>query len=444
MLDEILDKISLHAGISKITLQMVKIRLQDDFSISGGSSGSCFMPIVVLMQDSDGDQGIGMLDNFPLSAYDRNGTVISWPILKEEYIPSFLRHFSRENRFTLLDVYRFLRGFRDFNPFAISALEMAVWDLLGKKQGACCLQLFKKIFLNFTVEFSKRFSGNDRCDAVLGAGDHETRVKKGLKSKISIGLKNEWKSYEDSVSWALNNGIDTIKLKITPVPKYSTELLARVRNSYPELTIDTDANSSFIPSRSIDDVPKLEPIIEVYKDLLRFKPRMHEQPSIFTGDHLDIFERLQAGIATPLCADESLHGFYEARVLCDIATRLNMKIYANIKIHRVGGLLESLRILSYFEVFNHFHEDQKVVPWGGYMPDQELATNALLYLFTLPSETSETDATSHDYWFKDSVFDQSLRFNAGRIKPVVGDGFGLHLDDDEVEKRVIKQETIHV
>ncbi|MHA1715635.1 MAG: hypothetical protein ACTSXP_08315, partial [Promethearchaeota archaeon] len=68
MLDEILDKISLHAGISKITLQMVKIRLQDDFSISGGSSGSCFMPIVVVMQDSDGDQGIGMLDNFPLSA----------------------------------------------------------------------------------------------------------------------------------------------------------------------------------------------------------------------------------------------------------------------------------------------------------------------------------------------------------------------------------------
>lgn len=75
------------------------------------------------------------------------------------------------------------------------------------------------------------------------------------------------------------------------------------------------------------------------------------------------------------------------------------------------------------------------------MPDQENSTNALLHLFTLPVETSHTDATSHDYWFKNSIFNKTMDVEKGKVKIINGPGFGLDVDDDTLKNLLIKEKA---
>lgn len=425
--------------LKDVRLKMVDIPFQENFTISGGTSGTSFNPIVVSITDESGNRGISTLDNFPNSSYDNHGTAVSW-ITLQEYIPILLSR-CNNTECSILDVHALLHEIRDFNSFAVSALEMACFDLLGKEQGKPCHELFYTLFTGLLNEISKEKPGFISPESAALDRTREERIKNGLDSKISIGLKGQYSNYDAIISNAIKKGITAIKLKITPEPAYNSQLAKHVRSTFPEITMDTDANACFLPIKSLDGNYSLNEIINLYNSMDKFKIRMHEQPSYFKEDHLLLHERLAREIAVPLCPDESVHGFYEAKRFCEIARDLHKQMFLNVKVHRTGGLVTCIRILAHLFMHNLLNPDATVIPWGGYMPDQENATNALLHLFTLPVETSHTDATSHEYWFKESIFDKTIEVQKGKVKLVDGAGFGMEIDADAADKRLIREKS---
>ena len=102
---------------------------------------------------------------------------------------------------------------------------------------------------------------------------------------------------------------------------------ARSASDIPTIALQVDANSAY----TLDDLPTLKPLDEF--DLL-----LIEQPLA----HDDIIDhaRLQAASKTPICLDESIHSADDARKALDLgACRV-----INIKVSRLGGLLEAKRV----------------------------------------------------------------------------------------------------
>lgn len=427
------------SDVEKIEIKRIEIPLRSDFAISGGRVSS-FKPILITLFDSQGRSGHGILDNFSTAVYDGNTTDSSWVHLRDDYLIRLSLWLKERPSLSIFALHHKLNSIRDPNNFALSAIEMATWDLLAKQMGKSCADILYDVFMTYLSEML-RFSKFDNDEIHLINQEleeiHQKRKNGGIPSKCSIGLKAAISDYTEVIDEVVSRGIDAVKVKITPKREHSVDLLSLLRDHYPDLIIDTDANASFIPRRDIYGKPLLGSMIESYRKMDPFHCRMHEQPSVFLGDHLEIMKELQSNIDTAVCPDESIHGPLDFVKWRDIMLEKcpKEKLYVNIKLHRTGGVLNCLWILAMCK-FNNLTSTKKIIPWAGYMPDQELSANVVLTLFSLPVETSHTDVTDHDYWFENSVFDKTIRSESGRVKPIHGEGFGIDPVDSEIQSVV--------
>jgi o-succinylbenzoate synthase len=413
--------------INEIKLTQVKIPLKKPFAIAGGAATQYFQPILIEIQDAEGNSGHSTLDNFAYSTYDGHGTQVSKLVLAEDYIPHLFHLQESKSYSNLYDLIDDLHCIRGKNNFALSALEMALWDLIGKRDGIPCFNLFQQAF---SFELDRDLNEEEITEM-------NSRSSKGIPSKISIGFKDSYEEYSKEIDQGIKRGITAFKLKINTEPKNSIELLKYLRKNYPEIILDTDANASFRPSSS----GSINDIIDFYKNLDEYNVRMHEQPSIFHGPHLDILKTLQTALKTPLCPDESIHSLWEAQQTAKIAEQTNKQMYLNTKIHRTGGIREVIRILAYLHEFNKAHPNTQVIPWAGYMPDQEGSSYAAIGLYSLPVKTIHCDPTDHNYWFDDSIYKTSLHTQNGNVKITTNIGLGVELDENKIDKLKIWEQT---
>ena len=107
----------------------------------------------------------------------------------------------------------------------------------------------------------------------------------------------------------------------------TSKLVPHVRNRYPDLPLQVDANSAY----TLAD-------LDTSKALDAFNLLLIEQPLA----HDDIIDhaRLQAELHTPICLDESIHTAEDARKALELGACRTI----NIKVSRVGGLLEAKKI----------------------------------------------------------------------------------------------------
>src|SRR5699024_4945175 len=101
-------------------------------------------------------------------------------------------------------------------------------------------------------------------------------------------------------------------------------------NTFPDVAIMADANSAY----------RLEDI-DLLKQLDDFDLMMIEQP--LASDDIIDHATLQKELKTPICLDESIHSLEDARK----AVELGSTKIINIKIGRVGGLTEAVKIHNY-------------------------------------------------------------------------------------------------
>jgi O-succinylbenzoate synthase len=145
-------------------------------------------------------------------------------------------------------------------------------------------------------------------------GGERTEIPTG----VSLGIEDTVPDLLKRVEQALAKGYQRIKLKIKP--RWDVDVVAEVRKKFPKILLSVDANSAY----SLSDIEHLKKL-DAY-DLL-----MIEQPLSY-DDYVD-HAKLQAQIKTPVCLDESIRSYDDARRAFELGS---CKII-NIKQARVGG-----------------------------------------------------------------------------------------------------------
>ena len=354
--------------IDRATTQLIRLRLNEPFRISSGTTFDRRILIVKLDADP-GVRGYGecVADVSPHYSYETVHTA-SW-VLHEHLLPAVVgRDFE-----TPADVARALAAAAKGHNMAKAAVEMAAWDLYARIQGISLAR-------------------------ALGA------VRTSVPSGVSIGIQTDVDALLQRIDSFAAEGYRRIKIKIAP--GWDAGVVAAVRRRFPELPLMVDANSAYV----LEDADRLAALDE-------FDLMMIEQP-LAEDDLLDHAE-LQTRLRTPICLDESITSL--AR--CAEAIRLRSGRIVNIKPGRVGGLGPSLRI--------HDLCAQSDIPvWCGGMLESGIgrAHNvalAALPNFTLPGDTS----ASRRYWQRDVVEPEFALRPDGTLAVPQDPGIGVHVDE---------------
>ena len=318
--------------LSKITIYPLKMPLVSHFETSFGRiyEREC----VLVKMESEGLVGWGecAADRDPGYSYETTGTVMH--ILKDFALPLLIG----QDVADAADFQRRISAIRGHH-LAKAGVEMALWDLLGKRDGISLREML----------------GGQKSSVAVG---------------VSVGLQDTTADLVHAVDGYIAQGYRRIKIKIKPGRDVSEA--EAVRKAYPHIKLQVDANSAY----SLESAHVLEPLDDL--DLL-----LIEQP-LFEDDIWD-HRLFQKKLCTPVCLDESVISPRHARYAIEMeACRI-----INIKPGRVGGLSQAVEIHAMCQKIG-------MPVWCGGMLETGIgrASNlaiASLQGFSLPGDISASD-----------------------------------------------------
>jgi O-succinylbenzoate synthase len=211
----------------------------------------------------------------------------------------------------------------------------------------------------------------------------------------------------------LGEGYRRIKLKIGP--GHDVEVVRRVRERFPDVALQVDANSAY----TLDD-------LETLRRLDEFGLLLIEQPLA----HDDIIDhaRLQSALRTPICLDESIHSADDARKALDLgACRI-----INIKVSRVGGLREARRV-------HDLCHARGVPVWCGGMHEFGIGRAANLAIASLPGFTLPGDVSGSDKYYREDLVEPPIRATRGAIAVPSGPGLGVEPVAERIGRHTLRE-----
>jgi len=366
--------------IERVELRELQVELKFRFETSFGVEQS--LRKLLLVVHSDGLEGYGEVTAGTVPGYSYETSATAWTALVDYVLPRVVG----QDFATPAQLLAAVAGVRGHN-MAIGGLETAFWDLQAKAAGLPLWQLL----------------GGVRTQIAVGA---------------SIGIQ---KSVADTVGAAkrhADEGYKRLKFKIKP--GWDVEPLTAVRKALPSMALTVDANSAY----ALTDTRVFQELDELGLDYI-------EQPLA----HDDLFDhaKLQAGLTTAICLDESVHSAADARKALEIdAGRV-----INLKVGRVRGHLESRRVHDVAAAFG-------APVWCGGMLELGVGRAHNLHLstlenFTLPGDT----ASATRYWGDDDIIEEKLDAVAGlQSLPSTGAGLGVTLRYDLIDKLTVKAEAV--
>jgi O-succinylbenzoate synthase len=99
----------------------------------------------------------------------------------------------------------------------------------------------------------------------------------------------------------------------------------------------------------------------------------------------------------------------------------------NIKLQRVGGYLEALRIIDVCSIHN-------IPVWMGTMPELGIGSAQALVLAAHPAFQFPTDVEPSERWYVDDILTQELRLEDGFLNVPGGPGLGFTVDQAKVDR----------
>jgi len=244
-------------------------------------------------------------------------------------------------------------------------------------------------------------------DAQLRAADrslagHLGAVRQRVPAGVSVGIPDGGTpELVEQVTGYLDEGYLRVKVKVRP--GFDVSPMTRLREVLgPEVPLQVDANAAYDP-HAVEHVAALDALDELGLVLL-------EQP--FGAARLRDHARHAARWRTPVCLDESIHDAADA---ADAVTVGACRI-VNIKLGRVGGMAEAVRIRDVCRSFG-------APVWCGGMLETGVGRAANLALaatdgFDLPADTSASDR----YWHEDLT--APFRLDDGHLHVPTGPGIG--------------------
>ncbi|HLV99165.1 MAG TPA: o-succinylbenzoate synthase [Ktedonobacterales bacterium] len=364
--------------LEAVELIHARLPLVSPFETSFGRADQ--RELIILKAFADGLVGYG--ESVPMAFYSYETTQTAWHILRDYAIPAVLREpLSAPEE--AAERMRFVRG----HPMARAGLELAIWDLFAKAQNISLRELL---------------------------GGARERVAVG----VSIGIQPTIDGLVKVVGQHVASGYQRIKIKIKP--GYDFEPLNAVRQAFPTIKMMADANSAY----RLEDAPTL-------KKLDALNLMMIEQPLDFD----DIFDhaQLQRQLATPICLDESIHSFQDARH----ALEMDSGRIINMKVGRVGGYTEAKAI-------HDLCVSRSVPMWCGGMLESGVGRAHNLALSSLPGFTLPGDVSASErYYHEDIVDPPAVLESDGTIKvPQNGLGIGVTLREDVLARYTLAAERV--
>lgn len=351
------------------------MRLREPFEISNAVTHDRRVLLVAL--HSAGEVGWGECVAGETPGYSYETTETAWGMLSELILPRVAGE-EPASHLDILSSVAWIRGHR----MAKAAVEMAAWDLEAKLRGVSLASL---------------------------VGGVRDRVPVG----VSIGLQPNDEELHRKVADFVAQGYSRVKIKIKP--GRDVEMLAGLRERFPDLPLMADANSAY----SLDDLPRLQALDEL--DLT-----MIEQP-LAHDDYLH-HARLQEVLETPVCLDESIRTVRDA----ELALELGSCRIINIKPGRVGGLRSAKEI-------HDLCLANDIAVWCGGMLESGVGRAHNLALAGLPGFTHPGDiSASRRYWDRDIV-DPEFEVEDGFMRVPQGAGIGVELNMELLEQRTVRK-----
>ena len=187
---------------------------------------------------------------------------------------------------------------------------------------------------------------------------------------------------------------------------------------FPDVRLMADANSAY----TLDDVNTL-------RELDQFNLLMIEQPLA----HDDIVDHatLQRELKTPICLDESIHSAEDARKALDLGSAGVI----NIKVSRLGGLLESRRV-------HDLCRARGVPVWCGGMHEFGIGRAANVAISTLPGFTIPGDVSGSDKYYRQDIVEPPILAPGGAIAAPNRVGLGYTPRQDLIDSHTIRRLSI--
>ena len=219
----------------------------------------------------------------------------------------------------------------------------------------------------------------------------------------------------DRIAKHVDEGYQRVKMKIAR--GHDVEIVRAVRRRFPDLPLMVDANSAY----TLADTEHLKRFDE-------FGLTMIEQP--LAWDDMFDHAELQKVLTTPLCLDESVRSAEQVRRALDLgACRV-----INVKIAKVGGLLEAIRIHD--ECFK-----RGVAAWVGGMHDYGVGRAANVALATLPGFTLPGDISGSDKYWAEDIIEPPFVMVDGWIDVPKAPGIGVAVVEERVRARTTRSRS---
>ncbi|HOA91843.1 MAG: o-succinylbenzoate synthase [Bacillota bacterium] len=338
--------------IDGIELYQVAIPLLVPFEISGGRS---YNRQSIIIKMTSGDL-VGYGESAPFDAPFYSSETISSvkAMLHEWLIPKVVG-----KEFTSIEELNSVlaEGIRG-NNFAKAGLENAYWDLVAKKNN---LRLVDAIKIKL---------------AQMGVDQKHLEYKEYIESGVSVGIPGD-RSLDTLKTWVadyVEEGYRRIKIKIKPGWDIEPARAAREVIG-PDFLFWVDANSSYELENS-----------EVFREMDQLGCTFYEQPL----NHDDILDHaaLAKNVKTPICLDESLKSFRVGRQVIELG---GIDVW-NIKVQRIGGLLEGLKLYK-------LAVENNIKLWGGTMPESGVGAMPILALASFNGFVYPADVEASARWY---------------------------------------------
>ncbi len=275
---------------------------------------------------------------------------------------------------------------------ALSAVECALWDILGKSLGVPVYQLLGgRVNEDCRIYVNGWFSGAKTPDEF--AEKAKAAVKRGVTAM-------KWDPFGKSYMQISNKDLDT-----------ALECVAKVREAVGN-NVDL-----LIEGHGRFDVPTG---IKIAKELECFKPMWFEEP--VPPDNLDALKAVRDKSPVAISAGERLYTRFDYNKLF----ALRAADYIQPDVSHAGGIAELKKIAAAAEA--------NYIPFAPHNPSGPIANAATLQLAACCPGFSILEIMYSDVDYRKKVTDENLVYENGRIK--IGDkpGLGIELNEEECLK----------
>ena len=283
---------------------------------------------------------------------------------------------------------------------ALSAVEMALWDILGKHLSVPVYQLLGgRVNDKVRIYVNGWFSGA------------KTPEEFGKKAKIAVQrgvTAMKWDPFGKAYLDISNRELDT-----------ALECVAEVRSAV------GDSVDLLIEGHGRFNIPTA---IKIAKELERFGPMFFEEP--VPPDSLDALKAVRDKSPVAIAAGERLYTRWDYRKMFDLMAA----DYIQPDISHAGGIMELKKIAA--------EAESRYIPFAPHNPSGPVANAATLQLAASCPNFCILEIMYSDVVYRKDITTESLEYKDGFMKIPDKPGLGIEINEEECAKYPYRPHTL--